>query len=214
VPDPGALSTAARDRALDERPAFDPSLPVPIIGSTTVHAGDRVVVQWAPSGPEVEELELLVSIDGGRHFPLRISPELPGGQDRYVWCVPNLGANQACIRLRVRLGEREIEGPPGAPFCIRSDPARPREPWLFCESGWWGEDLGARAAGAAGLSAPSRGPSFRADGSGAALVAPGRIAVSAQAPGFGPRSLRRPIGQSCSSTTSYDERSRSYPMRE
>src|SRR5207237_436906 len=65
-----------------------------------LHAGDAIALHWdaAPSG--VQEIELVLSVDGGRHFRLHVSPELDPATARYVWRVPNLDAGDAVLALR------------------------------------------------------------------------------------------------------------------
>jgi hypothetical protein len=65
--------------------------PVPTFDGQEVVAGQRVEIRWRPIGRDAEEFELVFSIDDGRHFDVRVSPELTGGVLRYVWRVPNLG---------------------------------------------------------------------------------------------------------------------------
>ena len=67
----GVLVVRRAARGVVDR--YDPSLPTPLLPADTVRAGERVVVTWKPTGL-VEECELMLSVDGGRTFPLRISP--------------------------------------------------------------------------------------------------------------------------------------------
>jgi len=66
-----------------------------------LRAGEVVEIRWEMPPGDVEEMELLLSIDDGRHFTLRISPELDPGSRRFRWRVPNLGAESARIAMRV-----------------------------------------------------------------------------------------------------------------
>jgi hypothetical protein len=116
-----------------------------------------VEIEWAPAGAGTEELELLLSLDGGRTWHLRVSPELPGESVRYRWRVPNLAAADARVRLRVRRDEREIELPAGDSFTIECDPTRPAERRLVSEGPWWDglEGAGEAAPTVSGSGGPS-----------------------------------------------------------
>jgi len=73
----------------------------------SVHAGDQVELSWAALPTGVEELEILLSLDDGQHYSVRVTPELDARERCYRWTVPNLPALHA--RLRLRLGSRHAE---------------------------------------------------------------------------------------------------------
>lgn len=124
-----------REAGGSHRERYDALLPVPMLESRgMVHAGQQVTIRWRAMRA-VEECELLLSIDGGRTFGIRISPEIEGLEDSYVWRVPNVNAYHARIRMRARVDDFEVEGPVGEEFVIVADPERPREAWLFREDG-------------------------------------------------------------------------------
>lgn len=50
---------------------------------------------------EIEEMEVLLSLDGGRTFPLRVTREMSGGTHQLNWRVPNLPTTRARLALRV-----------------------------------------------------------------------------------------------------------------
>jgi hypothetical protein len=104
--------------------------------ASTVHAGDCVVIRWDHL-PGVDELEILLSVDGGRTYPLRVSPQLEGHETKHSWRVPNLGVSGARLRLRVHRGGHEVELAPSAPFDIVADPTRPGDLLLSHEGSWW-----------------------------------------------------------------------------
>jgi len=158
-------------------PAESPQ-PIPrFVASGPVRAGDLVELSWAPQDGHVEELELLLSLDGGRSWHVRVSPELPGSSVRYRWVVPNLPSADARIRVRMRVDARELEGPAGDRFAIESDPSRPLTRSLLSEGAWW-----------TGLETPfDVGPGFGA-GDAPSLSAPRAIAASEE----GPRFMARP----------------------
>lgn len=131
-----------------------------------VHAGDVVELTWSQPPRDIGELEILLSVDGGRHFALRVSPELDARDGHWRWRVPDLNAGSACLRLRVgdereeRLGEStecfRIVGSNAAPNRASNAanavaPAGLRAPDAHPvhEAAWWSAAEGAPAAGAA-----------------------------------------------------------------
>jgi hypothetical protein len=50
---------------------------------------------------EIEEMEVLLSLDGGRTFPLRVTREMSEGTHQLNWRVPNLPTTSARLALRV-----------------------------------------------------------------------------------------------------------------
>ena len=108
VPVTGAPIADAQDRA----PALE--LPADLV----LHGGERFEIRWSQSGPAVDELEILLSIDGGRRFALRVSPELDARSGRYLWSVPDLASADARLRVRFDRGGREIDGPVSARFTL------------------------------------------------------------------------------------------------
>jgi hypothetical protein len=155
----GAAFATPAERGRDGGPCL---ASVPHLSASTVNAGDVVEIVWNDAGPAVDELELLLSVDGGRTWPLRVSPELGGREVVYRWKVPNLAAPNARLRIRAHLEGREVEGPPGASFTITARGARHGDPALSSEGAWW--------PGLVPLSAPAGG--LRA---GAAHIATGLV---------------------------------------
>jgi hypothetical protein len=104
---------------------------------TIVRAGDVVEVSWTPVPADVEEFELLLSLDGGRTFPLRLTAMLDPGLTSYSWRVPNLPAGAACLRLRVGVDEREEMLRPGPLFQVVGDDGAPGGRITFQSGEWW-----------------------------------------------------------------------------
>jgi len=100
-----------------------PLAPLP----SELRAGETIALRWSALPAGAEELEILLSLDDGRTWRVRVSPELDAGGERYVWRVPDLPAARA--RLRVRFGRRsaEIACEPTAPFRIVGDAAGIRD---------------------------------------------------------------------------------------
>jgi hypothetical protein len=133
VPDPARSATAPA--RLDLPPA-------------EVRAGEVITLRWSDPGPGVEELEILLSLDDGRTFPLRVSTELDAGERSLRWRVPNLPSGAARLRIRAGVAHEEVEGEPTPAFRIVGAPggadvaASPVH-----EGGWW-ERLRAPRGGA------------------------------------------------------------------
>ncbi|HKF41633.1 MAG TPA: hypothetical protein VKG01_00905 [Thermoanaerobaculia bacterium] len=64
-------------------------------------AGDVTTMHFA-ADEGIEEMEVLLSLDGGQTFQLRVSREMPGGTREVTWRVPNLPTRRARLALRVR----------------------------------------------------------------------------------------------------------------
>jgi len=65
----------------------------------------RIEIGGAPSG--AEEWEAFVSLDGGRTYPLRVTPHLPIAERAFDWTVPALAPGT--LRVKVRFGTRGTE---------------------------------------------------------------------------------------------------------
>ena len=107
----------------------------------TVTAGQTVVLELGDAPPDVDELEILLSLDDGRSFPVRVTREIQPGEREVRWKVPALATTVA--RLRVRFGEhsggaREHEtwGPMSAAFAIITH-GEESDLHVFHENGWW-----------------------------------------------------------------------------
>ncbi len=95
--------------------------------SDRVVPGQEIVLRWSDLPPAVEEVEILLSLDGGRTFPIRVSPQLDVKESAFRWRVPAFGAAQAILRLRLGTAERELEGPVSRVFCISGAPGASRD---------------------------------------------------------------------------------------
>ncbi len=102
-----------------------------------LRAGEVVTVRWTPVDRGVEEFELLLSLDGGLTFPLRLTEMLDPGSTSYVWHVPNLPSGAARLRLRVGVEGRELLLPPGPEFTVAGDAAAPIERLTYRRGEWW-----------------------------------------------------------------------------
>ena len=132
------------------------SVAAPALGSTPgaiaplgarLRAGSTVELAWSELPAATEELEVLLSVDGGQSFPLRVSPELDGRERTFRWRVPSLATFEAKLRIRGRLHGREVEFAPSESFAIEIAAESREAPRHFNEGGWWNGPL-ERAAGA------------------------------------------------------------------
>jgi hypothetical protein len=95
----------------------EPRLSLP--GGCVVRAGEVVDLQWS-AADSISELEILLSVDDGRHYVRCISPELDPRRSNFLWRVPELGSRVLRMRIRFNRGGREIEGAPTAPLVASS----------------------------------------------------------------------------------------------
>lgn len=105
--------------------------------SETVLAGTTTEIRWTSLPEDIDEFELLLSLDDGRSFTVRLTPQLDPGVGTYVWRVPNLPASRARLRLRVGRDGREVEGPPGNAFAIARDSRLPGSGLEHRAGEWW-----------------------------------------------------------------------------
>lgn len=95
----GALPLAAAPRA---------RMLAPEDGAELV-TGSVAVVQWEEAPPGAEEWEAFLSVDGGRTYPLRVTPHLDLSIRRFAFQVPPLPTRAARVLLRFGDERREVE---------------------------------------------------------------------------------------------------------
>ncbi len=89
--------------------------------------GSVVEVRWGSlcaAGMKADEAELVLSLDGGATFPIRVSHEFSPCQTRYLWRVPVLATGRARLGVRIGhegFGETETIALVGGEFRILSD---------------------------------------------------------------------------------------------
>jgi hypothetical protein len=94
----------------------------PVAGSA-LRGGETAVVAWEADAlpAATEEWEAFLSIDGGRHYAIRITPHLNIDLRRATWTVPNITARD--VRVLLRFGdernESEVEVPISFPIEAR-----------------------------------------------------------------------------------------------
>ncbi|HEY6193950.1 MAG TPA: hypothetical protein VI504_02820 [Candidatus Eisenbacteria bacterium] len=83
--------------------ARGPALEVP----DAIRAGERVELRWDGLPPAAREVELELSLDGGRW--IRISPEIAAEEGHFAWRAPELCSARARLRLRAGGDQFEVE---------------------------------------------------------------------------------------------------------
>jgi len=83
---------------------YSAKLIAPTIGQV-LHPGQQVRIQWKDTLPNVQygawcEMEVWLSLDGGRSFPMCITPILAPKTTYFDWTVPNTPTNAAVLDVR------------------------------------------------------------------------------------------------------------------
>ena len=181
------LPNVARGMAAPASPIAPPRLVLPELEAA--RAGSNLEIRWTMPDASVEELELQLSLDDGRHYTLRVSPELDPRAGRFVWRVPNLASGEARLRLRFNRDGREIEGEPSEPFRIVAEAGEAAELRQIHEGTWWTGERELDVPGAAQALSPFA--ENLGAGSGATLEA---VAPRLPAPGALP-AIRAPAAR-------------------
>lgn len=104
------LALASAGAASAGQRAFDVRLIEPA-EQAEVMAGSTVPIAWdaasIPAG--VEEWEAFLSVDGGKSYPIRITPHLDASIHRFNWTVPSLPGADVSILLRFGDEREEAE---------------------------------------------------------------------------------------------------------
>lgn len=84
-------------------------------------AGTEAVVEWEGLAlpPNAHEWEAFLSVDGGKTWPLRITPHLDLSIRRFAFRVPDLPTGEARLMLRFGDERREVEMEAPQRFAIR-----------------------------------------------------------------------------------------------
>ena len=118
--------------------AASPAAAVPLVASSlspihfsqpaegaSLHEGDTVQIRWSGVPADAEEIELLLSVDGGEHFSLRLTDELDSSSGSFLWRVPSLLTDSASLAIRMGVHGREIMSAPGPLFRLSHGPSTP-----------------------------------------------------------------------------------------
>jgi hypothetical protein len=94
-----------------------------------LYPGQKVKVEWRSVLPNIDlgacEMEVFLSLDGGRTFTMWISPWLDPKAESFDWIVPNTPTNAAVIDIRFGCepGYPESYAPqPASTFVIAKSP--------------------------------------------------------------------------------------------
>jgi len=101
---------AALGLASPARATQPPGPRVHVSSRGPVHPGDRIEFVFEGDMRGVDEFEILLSKDGGRTYPERISEELSPATRRWFWQVPRLPCKEIRLRVQFHRDGREIEG--------------------------------------------------------------------------------------------------------
>jgi hypothetical protein len=98
--------------AASQTPGTAPVRLVAPAGGEPLRAGSLAELAWEPEAPfdrldRVEEWEAFLSLDGGAHYTVRITPHLDRGLRRVLWRVPATPTRDA--RLLLRFGDEHRE---------------------------------------------------------------------------------------------------------
>ncbi len=116
-----------------------PAMAAPVSGPA-LRAGSTAGFSWnAEALSGFDEMELVLSLDGGRTFPLRVTGRLAPESGNIAWRVPALPTEHARLALRAGDGEDEAQEAIvflGEEFSIRAEPNGSLEE-LFRVGGEW-----------------------------------------------------------------------------
>jgi hypothetical protein len=87
--------------------------------------GATILIRWSGVPADAEEIELLLSVDGGRHFSLRLTDELDSSSGSFLWRVPGLSTDAASLALRMGVHGQEVMSAPGPLFRLSRGPSTP-----------------------------------------------------------------------------------------
>jgi hypothetical protein len=91
----------------------------------SLHEGETVQIRWSGVPADAEEIELLLSVDGGETFSLRLTDELESTSGSFLWRVPGLLTDTASLAIRVGAHGEEIVSAPGPLFRLSHGPSTP-----------------------------------------------------------------------------------------
>lgn len=113
--------------------SYAAKLVTPTTGDVLI-PGQQVLVSWVASIPEIDlawcEVEIYLSLDGGKTNAIRITPQLDPGARSFNWTVPNLPTNQGVLDIHFGCEGYFPESPSiqaQSTFAIRADRGSMRE---------------------------------------------------------------------------------------
>ena len=93
------------------------------VSAASLRGGSTAVIAWSADdlGPDVEEWEAFLSVDGGHYYAARITPHLDVSIHQFRFTVPNVATRDA--RILLRFGNERNERIVETPLTISIDPA-------------------------------------------------------------------------------------------
>jgi hypothetical protein len=98
-------------------------------------AGASITLRFTADA-NVDEMEVLLSLDGGRTFPLRVTREMPEGSRELSWRVPNIPTTRARLALRTGDADGETIRDVSEEFTILAAPGEPLEEVRLFDGEW------------------------------------------------------------------------------
>jgi hypothetical protein len=124
----------------------------------TLESGATVRVAWSVAQTrdrEPDEMELMLSLDGGRTFLIRVTRDLPPETLVFAWRVPALPTAHAQLALRTGEGGAEEIALVSGEFAIVAGAATPLEPTAKIAGEWRTRDALDGVAGQRPLDPPA-----------------------------------------------------------
>jgi hypothetical protein len=91
----------------------------------SLHEGDVIEIRWSGVPKDAKEIELLLSVDGGRQFSLRLTDELDSSSRSFLWRVPGLSTDTASLAIRMGADGEEVLSASGPLFRLSRGPSTP-----------------------------------------------------------------------------------------
>jgi hypothetical protein len=113
-----------------------------------------VEIRWSPLPEDVEEMEVLLSVDGRDAVSIRLTPQIDPRAGSTLWDVPRIAVTAARLRIRYGRNGREVDGEPGEPFSISVSPGFGMATLLHRDGELWIAPDDSLPSPACGLSGP------------------------------------------------------------
>jgi len=143
-----------------------------------LRVGQQVAVRWSGLTKRAEEMELLLSLDDGRTFRVRLTQQMDVSSDAFLWEVPALPGHSARLAMRANVAGHELVIGESARFEIQSSAdsrvAAPRPAIVERAGELWAEESAVvpRTPGSRGMRPPPPPPRFSDGGPEAAATEP------------------------------------------
>ncbi len=122
-PGPPAIEIRAAEPGESIRPVLGP--------------GRTVEVRWSGLPHSAAEVELLLSLDEGRTYSVRLTEDLDPGGGSYLWEVPRLETGRARLAIRMGLDGRELIAASTSTFEIAPDRSASPVRLRWCSGEIW-----------------------------------------------------------------------------